>query len=436
MPSEKMKSANGAGRKTDAETKAIVAEALDRIEDGGEDSVLDYAQRFDGYSGDVIVSRSEIEQIARQLPATLKDDIGFAHQRIHDFARRQRDSIQAFEVELSPGLFAGQRLVPVNSAGCYVPGGRYAHIASALMSITTARVAGVESIVGCSAPRGEQGIHPAIAYAMDLAGADHVLAIGGIQAVATMAFGLFTRTPADIIVGPGNRFVTEAKRQIFGPVGIDLVAGPTEIAVIADDSADPEMVALDLVGQLEHGPDSPAWLITTSRALAERVMELLPRQVGQLPSQARQVATDAWRDYGEVVLCDTREDAIAVSDNYAPEHLEVHASDPDWWLEHLRNYGSLFLGEETTVAFGDKCSGPNHILPTRGAARYTGGLSVHKFIKVMTYQRQTRAATRHLAPVAARLSRYEGMEAHARTGDARLRKYFPEESVKTEIEPL
>lgn len=436
MANEKLKSAIEPDTSKDSETKAIVAEALDRIERGGEETALEYAQRLDSYSGDVVVSRSQLDRAARQLPDTLKADVAFAHRRIHDFAKRQRDSIQDFETELSPGLFAGQRLVPVNTAGCYVPGGRYAHIASALMSITTARVAGVEGIVACSAPRGDQGIHPAIAYAMDYAGANHILAIGGIQAVAAMAFGLFTQTSADIIVGPGNRFVTEAKRQIFGPVGIDLVAGPTEIAVIADNSADPEMVAVDLVGQLEHGPDSPAWLITTSRALADRVMDLVGRDIDQLPPRAREAATDAWRDYGEVVLCDTREEAIAVSDSYAPEHLEVHATDPDWWLEHLSNYGSLFLGEETTVAFGDKCSGPNHILPTRGAARYTGGLSVHKFIKVMTYQRQTRAATRDLAPVAARLSRFEGMEAHARTGDARLKKYFPEESAETEVESL
>jgi sulfopropanediol 3-dehydrogenase len=246
-----------------------------------------------------------------------------------------------------------------------------------------------------------------------------------------MAFGLFTGAPADIIVGPGNRFVAEAKRQLFGRVGIDLFAGPTEIAVIADDSADPHAVAIDLVGQAEHGPDSPAWLVTTSRPLAEEVIRLVPDYIAELPDRPKEAATAAWRDYGEVVVCDTREEAVSVSDDYAPEHLEVHAADQDWWLQALRNYGSLFLGEETTVAFGDKCSGTNHILPTRGAARYTGGLSVQKFIKVVTYQRQTREATRDVAAVAARLSRSEGMEAHALTGDFRLRKYFPDEQVET-----
>ncbi|MGH8704311.1 MAG: histidinol dehydrogenase, partial [Burkholderiales bacterium] len=250
---------------------------------------------------------------------------------------------------------------------------------------------------------------------------------GGVQAIATLAYGLFTGKPADIVVGPGNKFVAEAKRALFGRVGIDVLAGPTEIAIIADDSADPHLVATDLVGQAEHGHESPAWLIATSRSLAAEAMRLVPSLIDKLPATARDAAGAAWRDYGEVVVCATREEAAQVSDRYAAEHLEVHARDLDWWLANLTCYGSLFLGEETTVAFGDKASGPNHILPTKGAARYSGGLSVHKFIKTVTWQRMTREANRDIAQVSARISRLEGMEAHARTADDRLAKYFPGE---------
>jgi sulfopropanediol 3-dehydrogenase len=268
---------------------------------------------------------------------------------------------------------------------------------------------------------------------MNLCGADHILNLGGVQGIAAMAYGLFTGHPADILVGPGNRFVAEAKRMLFGQVGIDLFAGPTEILIIADKSADPRIVASDLVGQAEHGPDSPAWLVTLDRDLAAQVTALLPQLIAKLPETQRKAAEAAWRDYGEVVLCDSREEAVEVSDRYAPEHLEVQAEDRDWWLQNLANYGSLFLGEETTVAFGDKCSGTNHILPTKGAGRYTGGLSVHKFIKTVTYQRMTREANREVAQVTARISRLEGMEAHARTGDDRLAKYFPGEDFDTAV---
>ena len=319
----------------------------------------------------------------------------------------------------------------METAGCYVPGGRYAHVASAIMSITTARVAGVKNIVACSPPNPEEGIHPAILYTMDMCGADTILAIGGVQGIASMAFGLFTGKPADILVGPGNRFVAEAKRILYGRVGIDLFAGPTEIAIIADETADPEIVASDLVGQAEHGPDSPAWLITTSRELAEQVLSLIPGLIADLPETQSEAAEAAWRDYGEIGLCENREEAARLSDQYAAEHLEVQAENQQWWLNRLRNYGSLFLGEETTVAFGDKCSGTNHILPTKGASRYTGGLSVGKFIKTVTYQHMNREANREVAAVTARISRLEGMEAHARTGDDRLRKYFPDETFQT-----
>lgn len=258
-----------------------------------------------------------------------------------------------------------------------------------------------------------------------------VMTLGGVQAIATMAYGLFSGKPADIIVGPGNKYVAEAKRALFGKVGIDVFAGPSEVAVIADDSADPHLVASDLVGQAEHGHESPAWLFSLSRPLAEEVMKRVPRLIEALPDTARDAAGAAWRDYGEVVLCDTREETVEISDRYACEHLQVHARDLDWWLAHLTTYGSLFLGEETTVAFGDKTSGPNHILPTKGAARYSGGLSVHKFMKTLTWQRMTREASRQIAQVTARIARLEGMEAHARTADERLRKYFPGEIFKT-----
>jgi sulfopropanediol 3-dehydrogenase len=257
------------------------------------------------------------------------------------------------------------------------------------------------------------------------AGADVIMCLGGVQAIASMAFGLFTGKAADIIVGPGNKFVAEAKRALYGKVGIDVFAGPSEIAVIADDSADPQLVAVDLVGQAEHGHESPAWLITSSRRVADAVAVAVPKLIDTLPPTARDAAAAAWRDYGEIALCATREEMVAVSDAYAPEHLEVHCAELDWWLARLSNYGSLFLGEETNVAFGDKVSGPNHILPTKFAARYSAGLSVHKFLKPLTWQRMTRQATLAVAPVSARISRLEGMEAHARTSDARMAKYAP-----------
>jgi sulfopropanediol 3-dehydrogenase len=416
----------------EADTRRIVGEILEEIREGGEERVRRYAADLDRWEGEIVVSQEAIAAAAGKLTTRLKQDIDFAWRRVRDFAERQRESVREFEVELSPGLFAGQRLIPVKTAGCYVPGGRYAHVASAIMSIATAKVAGVPNVVACSVPTAAQGgIHPGILYTMDLCGADHILNLGGVQGIAAMAYGLFTGHPADILVGPGNRFVAEAKRMLFGQVGIDLFAGPTEILVIADRSADPRIVASDLVGQAEHGPDSPAWLVALDRGLAAQVMALLPELIAKLPETQRKAAEAAWRDYGEVVFCGSREEAVEVADRYAPEHLEVQAEDRDWWLQNLANYGSLFLGEETTVAFGDKCSGTNHILPTKGAGRYTGGLSVHKFIKTVTYQRMTREANREVAQVTARISRLEGMEAHARTGDDRLAKYFPGEDFDT-----
>lgn len=412
----------------DAATVETVRNMLADIAVGGEESVRRYARELDGWDGDIVVSEEAFAAAEQQLSERTRSDLCFARDRVMRFAEHQRQSLHEFEVELMPGLFAGQRLIPCNTAGCYVPGGRYAHAASALMSVATAKTAGVGQVIAVSPAARGQGVHPAILYAMKISGVDHVLALGGVQAVAALADGLFTGFPADVIVGPGNRFVAEAKRVLFGKVGIDVIAGPTESAVIADASADPELVAVDLVSQAEHGPDSPVWLITLSRSVADAVARRIPELIAELPQPARDAATAAWRDYGEIVLVDSVEEAVQVSDRYAPEHLQIMAADLDWWLANLTNYGSLFLGEETTVSYGDKCSGPNHILPTRGAARYSGGLSVGKFIKTVTYQRMDRPASRAVGEVAARISRLEGMEAHARSGDVRLRKYYPDES--------
>lgn len=410
---------------TETETaRAIVLEMLASIESGGESAVRRYAEKLDRWSGEIVVTPSEIERCAHEVPENIRRDIDFSTGQVRRFALAQRESTADFSIELLPGLTVGQRLVPVNVAGCYVPTGRYAHIASAYMSIATAKAAGVKTVVACSTPYKGEGIHPYVLYAMKAAGADVVLTLGGVQAIAAMAFGLFTNNPADIIVGPGNKFVAEAKRMLFGKVGIDVFAGPSEVAIIADESADAEIVATDLVGQAEHGHESPAWLMTTSRPLAETVIRRVPELIALLPATARDAAGAAWRDYGEIVLCSSREEMARISDEYACEHLEVHAEDLDWWLGRLTNYGSLFLGEETTVAFGDKTSGPNHILPTKLAARYSAGLSVHKFLRPLTWQRADREACKVLAPATARISRLEGMEAHARTADARMRKYF------------
>jgi sulfopropanediol 3-dehydrogenase len=428
------KAAKTAETETDSARK-VAGDMLADIAARGEEAVRDYARRLDRWDGDIIATPEAAARRTHNIPPATKADIEFATAQVRRFALAQRDSIREFSTELAPGLVAGQRLVPCNVAGCYVPTGRYAHIASAYMSIATAKAAGVGTVVACSTPyRGmvdgrevEPGIHPHVLYAMQVAGADVIMTLGGVQAIAALAYGLFTGRAADIVVGPGNKFVAEAKRMLFGKVGIDVFAGPSEICVIADDDADPAIVASDLVGQAEHGHESPAWLITTSRALASDVIQRVPALIEQLPPTARDAAGAAWRDYGEVVLCESRDEAVAVSDGYAPEHLEVQCADLDWWLARLSCYGSLFLGEETTVAYGDKVSGPNHILPTKGAARYSGGLSVHKFMKTLTWQRATRDANRQLGQVTARISRLEGMEAHARTGDDRLAKYFPAE---------
>ncbi len=427
MAKQYLKKADPPVQAIDTATADTVRKMLSEIQAGGEEAVRRYARDLDGYTGDIVLSEAAFAAAEKALSPGIKEDIRFARDRVQDFARRQRDSMHEFRAELLPGLVAGQRLIPCRTAGCYVPGGRYAHAASAIMSVGTAQVAGVRHIVATSPAARDHGVHPGILYAMKLCGAHTVLALGGVQAVAALAYGTFSGHEADIIVGPGNRFVAEAKRMLFGRVGIDVIAGPTESAIIADETADPAVVAADLIGQAEHGPDSPVWLMTTSRALGEAVLALVPSVIAALPELARNAATAAWRDYAEVVICDTREEMVEVSDRYACEHLQVMAADLDWWLANLTNYGSLFLGEETTVAYGDKCSGTNHILPTKGASRYSGGLSVGKFIKTVTWQRLDRSASRVVGQVAARISRLEGMEGHARTGDVRLHKYYPQE---------
>ena len=321
MSIEIVKKASKTSATGEDDTAEIVRDMLQEIEQGGEARAREYAKQLDGWDKAIVLGRAEIDAAIALVPEQTKRDIQFSHQRVKGFAEAQLASMNEFETELSPGLIAGQRLIPVNTAGCYVPGGRYAHIASAIMSITTARVAGVKQVIACSPTNPDRGVHPAIVYAADLAGADTILSLGGVQGIAALAFGLFTGHPADILVGPGNRFVAEAKRILFGRVGIDLFAGPTEILVITDESADAELVACDLASQAEHGLDSPAWLVSTSRKVAEQVIELMPKYIERLAQPNRSTAQSAWRDYGEVVVVDSREEAVEISDEYAPEHL-------------------------------------------------------------------------------------------------------------------
>jgi sulfopropanediol 3-dehydrogenase len=416
----------------EAETRGIVENILNAVRENGDDEIIrHYSAKFKNWDKKLILSPEEIEQRAQSVSSTVKDDLKFAYEQVYGFAVKQRESMQEFDTEITPGVTLGQRLIPCNCAGCYVPGGLFAHAASAIMSIATAKAAGVPFVVACSPSHDGETVNPAIMAAVSICKPDVFMMMGGAHAIAAMAYGSFTGKPADVIVGPGNRFVAEAKRQLFGKIGIDVFAGPTESLVIADGTADPYVVAIDLMSQAEHGYDSPVWLVTDSDALAEEVMKQMPEVINDLPEP--EVATESWRDYGEVVLCSTREEMLEVSNDYAAEHVQVIAEDLDWWLENLTNYGSLFLGEECTVPYGDKTTGTNHILPTNKAARYSGGLSVGKFIKTVTYQKLTRAASRKIGEVASRISRLEGMEGHARAADIRLRKYFPEEKFDFEV---
>lgn len=421
-----LKSAEGAAgvAAEDQRVTDAVRQMLEDIRERGETAVREYAEKFDSWTDDFVLSDEKRQRLIDTVPQSVKDDIDFAHRQIKRFAEAQRDSLVSFEIETEPGVVLGQRVLPVGCAGCYIPGGRYAHVASALMSVATAKAAGVPHVVACSPPRGDS-INPAVVYALDVAGADVILEMGGVHAMASMAFGLFGGREADILVGPGNAYVAEAKRLLFGQVGIDVFAGPTESAIIADDSADPMTIAVDLASQAEHGPNSPVWLFTTSEPLARKVIELMPKVADDMPNA--EVVHAAWRDYGEVIVGDTREEVVEVSDQYACEHLQVLCEDLTWWKEHLSNYGSLFLGEGSTVTHGDKCSGTNHILPTKRAGRYSGGLNVHKFMKVLTTQQLSEDANRMFSAVGSRISRTEGMEGHARACDWRLTKYFPDE---------
>ncbi len=406
----------------------IVRGILNDIEEGGDAKAIEYAQKFDKYDGNVILTQEEIATACELVPQKLKEDIQFAHENVRRFAEAQKATVSDVEHEVVPGLIAGQKAIPVDAAGCYVPGGRYSHIASAIMTVTTAKVAGCNHIMATSPPRPGLGVAPAIVYAAHICGADTIMALGGVQGIAAMTFGLFGLPKANILVGPGNQFVAEAKRILFGRVGIDMIAGPTDSLVLADKSADPHIVATDLVSQAEHGYNSPVWLVTDSKDLAEDVMNRIPKLINDLPDLNRDNALAAWRDYAEVIVCADREEMAATSDEYAPEHLTVQAEDLDWWRGRLSCYGSLFLGEETTVSYGDKASGTNHVLPTSGAAAYTGGLSVHKYMKIVTWQQATREGSKRVAQATARISRLEGMEGHARAADVRLAKYFPGEN--------
>ena len=408
------------------EGRERISEMLARIERGGLDAVREYSRELDGWDPPGFrVSEGEIEEAAEVVEPELREAIAFGRDNTKRFAALQRETLVDFEEEIAPGIVAGQRQVPVGSVGAYQPAGRVPLLASPFMTVAVPKVAGVEKVVACVPPSRERGgVHPAMLHSIAVSGADAIYAVGGVQALAAMAFGLFEdlEHPVDMIVGAGNAFVAEAKRQLFGQVGIDLLAGPSEVAVIADDSADPELVAADLLGQAEHGPTSPASLVTTSEALGRAVMEEVGRQLETL--QTAEVAGNAWQNHGTVAVAGSREEAVLLMDEIAPEHLEVHTTDAGWYLENLRNYGSLFLGDRATVAYSDKgMTGTNHVLPTAGAARYTGGLSVAKFTKTLTYQRVTsEEGTKRLAPPVMKFSRTEGLWAHEATARKRLER--------------
>jgi sulfopropanediol 3-dehydrogenase len=434
MTREYLKKATLTAKSDASEVHETVKTILADIEAGGDAKAMEYAKKFDRYDGNVVLTADEIEAACALVSDKLKEDIQFAHENVKRFAEAQKATVSDVEIEIVPGVMAGQKAIPVDAAGCYVPGGRYSHIASAVMTVTTAKVAGCHHVTACSPPRPDVGVNPAIVYAAHISGADKIMALGGVQGVAAMTFGLFGLPKANILVGPGNQFVAEAKRILFGRVGIDMIAGPTDSLVLADKNADAHIVATDLVSQAEHGYNSPVWLVTDDRSLAQKVMDLVPNMIADLPDVNRENAFAAWRDYAEVIVCKDREDMAACSDEYAPEHLTVQADDLKWWLDRLTCYGSLFLGEETTVSYGDKATGTNHVLPTSGAASYTGGLSVHKYMKIVTWQQATREGSKPVAIATARISRLEGMEGHARAADVRLAKYFPSENFDLSVD--
>jgi len=408
-------------QKRAAQVEETVRRMLSDIEAGRDAAIAKYALELDKWNGAFRVTQAEIEAKEKLLSETFKEDFAYCLKQVTEFAKRQKESMHAFETEIAPGVILGQKLIPVSTVGCYIPGGKFPLISAAIMSVGTARIAGVGRIVACAPPRGSDGIYPQTLYALHASGADEIYALGGVQAMAAMAHGCVGMPRSDMITGPGNAYVAEAKRQLYGVCGIDLLAGPTEVAVIADDRADAALVATDLLGQAEHGPDSPAWLITTSRRLGEAVIAEISKQLPHLPTRPN--PEPAWRDFGEVIVVESDDEAIAVSDEYAPEHLELQTGRDDYYLERLKNYGSLFVGEEATVAYGDKGIGTNHTLPTGSAARYTGGLWVGKFIKTVTYQRLTRRASKEIGPIISRVCREEGMIAHAITGEVRVKRF-------------
>jgi sulfopropanediol 3-dehydrogenase len=399
-----------------------VTQIIEAVRARGDAAVRELSARFDDWQPERFrLSEAEVARCIEQVDAQTLADIEFAQAQVRRFAERQREALLDVEVETLPGVVLGHRHLPVSAVGCYVPGGRYPMVASAHMSVVTAKVAGVPRVAACTPPHRGAPV-PATVAAMALGGADEIYVLGGVQALAALALGTRSIPRVDLLVGPGNAYVAEAKRQLFGEVGIDLLAGPTEILVIADEHADPGIVAADLIGQAEHGPESPAVLMTTSTELAERVRAEVERQLSADLSTAASAAS-AWRDHGAIRVVDTPEQIVALADEYAYEHVEVQTENPRWYLERLRNYGALFLGELTTVAYGDKTIGTNHILPTAGAGRYSGGLWVGKFLKTVTYQEVlTPQASRMIGEVCARQCRLEGFEAHARSADARVAK--------------
>jgi sulfopropanediol 3-dehydrogenase len=420
---ERLKAPLGESGASDEQVRRDVSEMLLRIDRGGEPVIRELSRRLDGWDPpEFVVGPEAAAAASAEIPHELAEHIAFALDQVRGFAQHQRDTLTDLRVEVLPGVVLGHRHVPVGSSGAYVPGGRYPMLASSFMTIAVPKVAGVGHVVACAPPRGGAGIAPVMLHAMASSGADRILCLGGVQALAAMAFGLCGAEPVDVIVGAGNAYVAEAKRQLFGRVGIDLLAGPTEVMVIADEHADAELVAADLLGQAEHGPTSPAVLVTTSRRLGRQVLDEIERLLPGWPTAA--VAGPAWRDHGQVIVVRDRDEAIAVADEHAPEHLEVQVApeELDAYADRLRNYGSLFLGDEATVAYGDKAVGTNHVLPTGRAARYTGGLWVGKFLKTVTFQELTAEGTRRVAPAVAAISHAEGFGGHARTAEMRLER--------------
>ncbi|KDN29988.1 histidinol dehydrogenase [Vibrio fortis] len=411
-----------ASASNNAQVRQTVENILSDIEKKGDSAVRELSEKFDNWSPEQFrLTEEQIQACVDALDESTKHDIEFAQTQVRNFAQIQRDSMHDVEVETMPGVVLGHKNVPVNSVGCYIPGGKYPLVASAHMSVLTAKVAGVKRVIACAPPfNGQPNV--AIVAAMAMAGADEIYCFGGVQAVGAMALGTESIAPVDMIVGPGNAFVAEAKRQLFGRVGIDLFAGPTETLVIADEEGcDPELAAADLLGQAEHGYNSPAVLLTNSEAFAEETVKEIERQLTILPTA--EVAGKAWENYGQVIVCDSYEEMVEVADDIASEHVQVMTKDPKYFLDNMTNYGALFLGRETNVSYGDKCIGTNHTLPTNKAARYTGGLWVGKFIKTCTYQRVTEAASLKVGEYCSRLCALEGFAGHKEQADIRVRRY-------------